>query len=215
MNNRAVVRSIFITFLVFALSSCLTTEVSIDFRDSEEIGLQLVYTIPPEVWELGVFDATSPERAIPISARDAREAANLYDDVTLVEHHVREETDAVTVRIEYAIGSPESLADLWGWGGENRLQFDPESGRLQIPVNGDAVAVDSEQRELIREVFRDQQFRLTLRAPAEITTAGPELSDSSWEQGRAGDTAIWSAPMGQLLLHDRNAVVEARWEVPQ
>jgi len=215
VKYRAVLRSLLITVVAVSFSSCLSTDVSIDFRDDEEIGLQLIYTIPPAVWELGVFDSTSPERAIPISARDAREAANLYDDVTLVEHHVREGDEAVTVRIEYAVGSPESLANLWGWAGESRLQFDPDTGFLRIPVNGEGVPVDGEQRELIREVFRDQQFSLTLRAPERVTVTGPELSGSSWERGSGDDTATWTAPMGRLLLHDRNAVVEARWEVPQ
>ncbi|HKK48747.1 MAG TPA: hypothetical protein VJ932_06590 [Alkalispirochaeta sp.] len=215
MKHRAVLKPILVAALAVFLSSCLSTDVSIDFRDDGEIGLHTVYTMPKAVWELGVFDSTSPERAIPISARDARETANLYADVTLVDHTVREAGDQVTVEIMYSIGSAESLADLWGWAGEHRLEFEPETGFLRIPVNGERVPVDEDQRELIREVFRNQQFTLTLSAPGELNTTGPELPDASLTEESDTNTATWSAPLGSLLLHEDSAFIEARWELPQ
>ncbi|MFW5693888.1 MAG: hypothetical protein ACOCYB_01875 [Alkalispirochaeta sp.] len=214
MKHRTVLRLLFGAVVILMLSSCLSTEVSIDVSDEQDIRLDLVYTIPRAVWELGVFDSTSPERAIPISERDARETAALYPDVTLVDHTLRQDGEIVAVSIEYSVGSAESLADLWGWAGESRLEFDPDSGVLRIPVHGAQGPVDREQRELIDEVFRDQEFSLTVRAPARVDTTGPELPDAAWDQDTVDNTATWTAPMGPLVLYDRSAFVEVRWEVP-
>ncbi|MEX2443076.1 MAG: hypothetical protein WD492_05700 [Alkalispirochaeta sp.] len=214
MKHRALLRSLFVVAVVVTLSSCLSTDVTIDLRHEGDIQLQLTYTIPRAVWELGVFDSASPERAIPVSERDAQEAADLYEDVTLTGHTVREDSDAITVEMEYSVGSAESLAGLWGWAGDNRLELDLEAGSVRIPVNGNVADVDREQRELILEVFRDQQFAVTLVVPGTLRTSGPDIPDASWQRGSGDGTATWTVPMGPLVLHEDHSVIEGQWEVP-
>lgn len=214
MKYSALRRSLFVGALVLALSSCLSTEVTIDLRDDEDLRLQLVYSMPRAVWELGVFDSTSPERAIPISQRDAREAADLYRDVNLVGHTVREDGETVTVEMEYSVGSAESLAGLWGWAGDGQLELDQEAGSIRVPIAGNVSDVDSEQRELILEVFREQQFRLTLNAPGALQTTGPEVQGASWQSASEDRSATWTAPMGPLMLSNEDSALEAHWEVP-
>jgi hypothetical protein len=200
--------------LVLTLNSCLSTDVSIDLRDEQDIRLQLIYSVPTAVWDLGVFDSTSPERAIPISERDALETANLYEDVTLISHTVREKSDTVTIEMEYSVGSAESLAGLWGWAGNSRLGLDMETGSITVPVNGGGSAADREQRELVLEVFRDQHFSLTVVAPGPLRTSSTDIPDASWQRGSNDETATWTAPMGPLVLHEGDSIIEARWEVP-
>jgi hypothetical protein len=206
-------RALFGVIAALTLTSCLSTDVSLDLRDPDTTRMEIVYTIPQAIWELGVFDHASPERAIPVSERDARETAGLYDDVSLEGYRLDEEDDHVVITVTYLIGSPESLAAIWGSSERGSLLLDGEAGTLSVPLAGGVEAVDAQQRELIIEAFRDRHFSLTVTAPGAVEIQSPGDVDAAVSRPRGATTVRWEASMGDLLLSRDDLTLIARWEV--
>lgn len=194
------------------LTSCLSTDVSLDVRDPDSTRMEIVYTIPQAVWDLGVFDHASPERAIPVSERDARETAGLYADVTLERYTLDTRDDQVVVSVTYVVDSPESLSALWGWSDTGSLVLDHAAGTVSVPLSAAVETVDPQQRELIAETFRDRHFSLTVIAPGPVTFEAPPGVDGTLSRPRNDETARWEGPMGEILLNDHDVTLRARWE---
>ena len=211
--KRTAIRVLLTILMVGALSSCLSTEASIDFS-GDRTQLSLVYTIPRSVWDLGVFDEGSPERAIPVSERDARETAGLYDDVDLVRYTLRRGDDAVTIETIYRVESDDSLAALWGTIGSGHLVIDRERGAITVPIGAGIGSVDGDQRQLIADTFRDQTFSLELRAPAAIQGEPPQRPSGTVIDNGSTSIFQWEVPMADLMLAEEPSEVRARWEVP-
>jgi hypothetical protein len=173
----------------------------------------MTYTIPRAIWDLGVFDHSSPERAIPVSERDARETAGLYDDVILEDYRIDEGDAEVVITAAYRVGSPESLAALWGWSDGGSLRLDHAAGTLTVPLAGGVDPVDSHQRELIAETFRGRHFSLALTAPGTVQLEPLGGINGAVTRPRDDATVRWEAPMGDILLSREDLALQARWEV--
>jgi hypothetical protein len=211
--NSTTAKALIGVIATLTLTSCLSTDVSLDLRNRDTTRMEIVYTIPQAIWELGVFDHASPERAIPVSERDVRETAGLYDDVTLDRYHLDQRDDHVIVTVVYLVGSPESLAALWGWSDSPSLVLDHEGGMIAVPLTGGVETVDSQQRELIVETFRGRHFSLSVIAPGAVELEPPRGVSGTVHRPRDTGTARWEIPMGDLLLADDQIVLQARWEV--
>ena len=196
--------------IVLSLSSCLSTEVDLDLRDPTVSRLAITYRMPRSLWDLGVFDEASPERAIPVSERDARETAGLYADVELESYELQQGEELVTVTVAYSAGSAQSLAALWGRNGATGLDLDYGAGYIEIPVAQATGPVDEEQRNLITEAFRGQYFDLRVRTPAPAELNSPSMVPGTVE--RNGETDLqWRANMAELLLQTQAPTVTVQW----
>lgn len=204
--------TVVVTITAVLSTACLSTNVSLDVRNPERIELAIDYEMPRSMWELGVFDQDSPERPIPVSLRDARETAGLYDDVELVDHSIDAGDERVSVTTRYRIGSVESLASIWGRIEGRVLEFDPAGGELSIPLARGLAAADEEQRTLIADAFRGEQFSIRIRGshPMEIIVA--DIEGARLESDRRGRDLTWSVPMATLLLSREDVILRARRE---
>ncbi|MFA7568033.1 MAG: hypothetical protein WCY01_13485, partial [Alkalispirochaeta sp.] len=107
-------RFLILITVVFGLSSCLTTEVELDLRRQNDLRLTLVYHMPLTLWQFGVFDDESSERAVPVSRRDAEETAVLHDDVTLERYSLEERNEEAVITVVYHSKTPAGIAAVWG-----------------------------------------------------------------------------------------------------
>ena len=220
---KPVIRVLLLSLVVVALTSCLSTEVELDLRNREELILDLTYRMPLSLWEFGVFDEESPERAIPVSRRDAEETAVLYEDVTLVSYTLREDGDRAVVHVVYRAESVSGLQGLWGRVAGSPLDLSFETGRLQLPLSsgGPEGGIDPQQRELINEVFDGERFSVTIRTPQPITHAelpqldGTQTARSENAQNEDDRRVVWQAPMGVLLSSVTPTQLALEWETSQ
>lgn len=203
----AIVRSILMLVVALTFTSCLSTAVTFDVSDTRTT-LRFAHTIERAVWDLGVFDAQSPERAIPVSERDAEETAGLYRDVDLTAYDIEVGADTVRVEVEYTVGSAESLAGLWGEMGGRRLSLS-ETG-IRIPLAAGVGTVDEDQRSLIEEMFRDQVLQVQVRAPGSVTSADAGDVPVSTTEDRGGIEL--TMPMGDLMTAPNATVLTVDWE---
>jgi hypothetical protein len=216
------IRLIFV-FLVTAavLSSCLSTEVSIDLSRADALSLDIVYRMPRSLWEFGVFDEESSERAVPVSRRDAEETAVLYPDVTLRSYEVREQGDEISVSVSYDVGSVDSLEALWGGvSAGSRMDLSFEERRIRLPVGEGPPpeGYDQEQVQLISRLFENQVFSVSIRTPARITSRSfpatvPVVDATSRSEDAASNTvATWQVSMADLLLAPDSKEIVLEWE---
>jgi len=214
---------LFLVFLITAsvLTSCLSTEVSIDLSRDDALSLDIVYRMPRSLWEYGVFDEESSERAIPVSRRDAEETAVLYPDVTLRSYEVREQGDEISVSVSYGVGSVESLEALWGGvSSGSRMDLSLDDGTLRLPVGSGPPpeGYDREQTQLISRLFENQVFSVSIRTPGRITSSvfpdavEPDNPASRSALSAGDDVATWRVPMGDLLLAPGSKEIVLAWK---
>jgi hypothetical protein len=212
---KPVFRVLLLSAVVFALTSCLSTEVELDLRNGNALILDLTYRMPIGLWEFGVFDDETPERAIPVSRRDAEETAVLYEDVTLVSYTLREEADRAVVHVVYRVESVSGLQGLWGRVAGSPLDLSFESGRLRLPLSsgGPDDGIDPQQRDLIEEVFDGEVFSVAIRTPEPITAMElPRIDGAEDTRGDDDRRIVWQAPMGALLSTETPAQIRIEWE---
>lgn len=210
-----VFRVLLLSAVVLALTSCLSTEVELDLRNQDELILDLTYRMPIGLWEFGVFDDDSPERAIPVSRRDAEETAILSEDVTLVSYTLREEAERAVVHVVYRAESVRGLQDLWGQVAGTPLDVAFESGQLVLPISSDGPdeGVDPHQRDLIADVFAGEVFSVTILTPGSITAVEfPRFAGAEDVQDTEDRRIVWRAPMGALLSAETAAGIRLQWE---
>ncbi len=199
---------------VCILTSCLTTEVDIDLRKSDDLRLSLVYRMPASLWQFGVFDEGSQERAIPVSRRDAEETAILHPDVTLETYTLDDSDDEAVITVVYHAQSVAGLQALWGNVAGTPLQMSFEGRRILLPLTGGLgdTPADSQQRELITQVFLDRYFRVTLHLPDDIQSATyPDIRNGEILSASGDKTVSWEAPMAELLTAATGQAVSAVW----
>jgi hypothetical protein len=182
----------------------------LDLRDPAVSQLAITYRMPRSLWDLGVFDEASPERAIPVSERDARETAGLYADVELESYDLHLRDELVTVEVVYSAGSAQSLSALWGRNGASGLELDHAAGSVEIPIARATGPVDQEQRELITEAFRGQHFSLRVRTPGPAELNPPSTIPGAIEESGEEDLQ-WRADMADLLLQTEDPTVVVQW----
>ena len=83
---RIFTRSALVAGAVLLLGACLNVETRIDLEQDLSGRMTVSYEIEPELWELGVFDAESDLRAIPVSESDFRRAARRVDGAELLSY---------------------------------------------------------------------------------------------------------------------------------
>ncbi|MFW5642634.1 MAG: hypothetical protein ACOCYQ_01280 [Alkalispirochaeta sp.] len=218
-SNARVTLMVLLTATV--LTSCLSTEVSIDLSRGDTFSLDIVYRMPRSLWEYGVFDEENSERAVPVSRRDAEETAVLYSDVTVTSYEIDEHGDEISVTVSYRIGSVESLEALWGGvSSGSRMSLSLEAGTLRLPVGEGPPpeGYDQEQAQLISRLFENEVFSITIRTPGRITSSTfPEAVEQDTEASRSGgssadEVATWQVAMGDLLLAPGSKEIVLAWE---
>lgn len=210
---KRLVQLLLILSLLLFVSSCLSTKAEIDIRSADDFVLDMTYEMPIGLWELGVFDENSSERAVPVSRRDAEETAALYDDVTLDTYQLTDTGEIAEIHVVYRSRSVESLRGLWGTVSGEQLTLDYSAGTVTIPLNKGTpeTGIDREQRELITEVFAGEVFSIRVKTPAPISgVTFPEMEGHQVE-GTDGSVFQWSAPMAELLLSDGPNRITIRW----
>ncbi|SIP98430.1 hypothetical protein SAMN05920897_10291 [Alkalispirochaeta americana] len=215
--SRGVFLVALLVVLTVSLASCLSVETELDLRRGDDLGLVLRYRINPAMWDLGVFDPDSPERAIPVSRRDVEETAGLYPDVRVAHYSIDRTSEAVIVEVQYRAGSVESLKGLWGTAGGAPLVFfsssdAPSGSGVRIPLATGPEESDPEQQALLEGLFAGQRARVTVYAPEKISrSTAPEFSGSSFETTTEGSVFSLVVAMHSLVTHPGTGWVELEW----
>lgn len=204
------------------LAGCLSTEVELSLAEAGG-SLSIIYVIPAELWNMGTFDEASPERAFPVSERDARETAALYPDVQLSRYQLRSVNESIQVEMEYRAESDDSLSRLWGSLGTGWLVIDREAAQLTLPVGGGVGETDQEQADLLRDLFAGHSatFQFDLSAvvsgsdSAELLVLEGGSSSGSGEpasvqSGRNGTGSV-RLPMERIVTTREPLAIRARW----
>ena len=197
--------------ILLLLSSCLSVEAEFDLSRTERMDLTLRYRMSRTLWELGVFDDTSPERAIPVSRRDAEETALRYPDVTLQMHRIEQEEEIVTVTVQYRAGSADSLQHLWGASGGGLLILREDSRGVSIPLAPQAPGVDQDQRDLLEHLLANQYARVTVLAPRDIRGSATMGLGQSREEETQGNRYSLSVPLVDLVTSPQPAEITLEW----
>ena len=206
--KRSAAKMLFLLLSPLVFTACLSTEVTLDLRERSALVGEFVYTIPRQVWDLGVFDSASPERAVPVSERDARETAGLYQDVDLASYSVHEGDDEVVVRARYQAGSLQSLRGLLG--GDGTLRLDEANRTMRISLSEGLQTIESAQEALVRDLFRDRVFALTVISDLELSLrTAPDYGSLSTS---ADDHYTWQCALSDLLLDPSEALLVFTWE---
>jgi hypothetical protein len=196
------------------LTSCLTTEVDIDLRTHNDLRLTLVYRMPLSLWQFGVFDEDSQERAIPVSRRDAEETAILHPQVTLETYSLDESGDDAVITVVYRAASTEGLQALWGEVAGEPMDLSLDGRRLVLPLTeglGETTA-DPQQQELIGQVFLDRHFRVTVHTPDETKEAVyPDIPAGEILPVSGEATVSWEAPMAEILTARAGQNIAVEW----
>lgn len=209
--RRALLGAVFFLLTGFLLGSCLAVEAEFDLSDENALELTMRYRMNSALWDLGVFDEDSPERAVPVARRDAQETALRYSDVTLEEYRLERTGEEVVIITRFRAGSMESLQRLWGdaAGAPIAIRTDPHG--VTVPLVSASPPMDTEQRALFQEVFADRRARVTVHAPGEIsdaTVAGLALDDPGKYEGRRYELTV---PMYDLLAGEDAVVLRLTW----
>ncbi len=206
------IRILILVAVTVTFSSCLSMDVEVDVRNRNDMRLNMEYRIPLEIWELGVFDGDSAERAIPVSRRDAEETATLHPDVRLVTYNLEEREALVIVTVAYSATSVDGLRSLWGTVSDRPLELSFSDRSLSIPLSPgfEGVQVDRDQRDLVELLFSEQTFRVAARLPADATDRRVPGIPGGRLQSDDG-LVEWIVPMGGLVLTDVPAAIEVTW----
>lgn len=201
-----------VAFLVFPLASCLSLEAEIDLRNAEAMLLTMHYRVDGTLWELGVFDADSSERAVPVTRRDVEETALRYDDVTVELYRQESEEDTMRITVSYRVGSVESMEALWGHTGGGSLHFDPLSGLVEIPLAPGQDAITRDQREFLREIFAGRTMQLAVVTPFTVSRADLTgfSTDDAEEPVVEGSRVRVELPLAELLSRSEQVSLVVR-----
>lgn len=204
-------RLVAIASIPVLVSSCLSLEAEFDLRRPGQTDLTIHYHLHESLWELGVFDENSPERAVPVSRRDAEETALRYRDVTLQDHRVLREGERVTVTVRYRAGSTESLQGLWGEAGGGPLTVRGDGRGITIPLAAQSSPVEANQRELFDTILRNEFARITVLAPETVRSGSAGGAGVPGEEERAGNRYTFTVPMADLLAAPQPFSLEVEW----
>lgn len=212
MKQRRRLLFLLISVVVPMLASCLSVEAEFDLRRDDRLSLTMVYRMSTALWELGVFDEGSQERAVPVSRRDAEETALRYEGVTLEEHAVTDDGETVAVTVKYQARTRDSLRKLWGSAGGSPLIFAEGSRSITIPLASGDSSMDREQRNLVRQVLADQTARVMVITPdpvrsAETTGGLQDGGDQHLQDNRFSVTV----PLARLVTADQPGEIVLEW----
>jgi len=217
VNKTKALRRLILPVLAgFLLSSCLSVETEVDLRRSDRPELTMRYRMARSLWELGVFDSDSPERAVPVTRRDAEETALRHPGVQVAAHAVRVQGDVVVVEVTYRADSFAGIQGIWGEGSSGGMVLTEEAdgtrSRLVIPVSVGGVDPDNAQGQLIRGMFEDESTRITVQTPRNITFARVEANDQELLAASiSGPRMDARIPMSDILLHRSAVAVTVEW----
>lgn len=213
MNNRGRIslHLLILVLLSFFLVSCLTVEAEFDLRETDSYGLTMRYRMSRSLWELGVFDEESQERAVPVSRRDAEETALRYADVTLDRYDLDRSGEEIVISIRYTARSVESLQGLWGDAGGAPIEVSPGSGRIVIPLAPGVADMDQHQRDLLRSIFSDRNAVISVLTPRSITDFRLTGPASAGEEQREPTRLDLTFPMGDLVTGTEKTILQVDW----
>lgn len=201
----AIVRSALTAVVVVLLGSCLNVETHIDLDADYSGRVTISYQIDTELWELGVFDADTGTRAIPVSEADFRRTARRVGGVELLGYE-RSRGDSVTeVEARLSFTDLEALNGIYG-PGQSLITVEEQDGDrvyTQRLRTGEEPPV--RDREFIDTYFSDYNVAFTVTAPSEIRTASRgELLDN-------GMTARLSLDIMEFLTASEPLAWEIRY----
>lgn len=207
-----------VSTLMPLFAGCLSTEVSLTLAETGGT-LEIRYIIPAELWTTGVFDEDSPERMLPVSERDARETANLYADVELLQYRLRSVDEMIHIETRYRSASDASLSALWGSVGTGWLSIDRAAGELLMPVGGGVGPTEPVQAELLSDLFSGQTARFSVdlsalttdRGEVQTTLLSGGQSQAGADPGSGPGTAALELPMEQLVTSADPLILRAAW----
>ncbi len=209
-------RLFFLAALFPLFISCLSVEVDLDLRQENRQELTMRYTMARQLWELGVFDQDSPERAVPVSRRDVEETALRHPGVTVQDFSISEGETRVTVTVRYRADSFAGLQGVWGEAGRDPLTMrrNAASGvsTLSLPFAPGGVAPDGEQLALMEEVFSGHRTKITVRLPGSVAAAsvsGAPPGEALPQVDRS--TVVMEASMALVATSATPLVLEVTW----
>jgi len=167
---RIFTRSALVAGAVLLLGACLNVETRIDLEDDLSGRMTVSYEIDPELWEMGVFDAESDLRAIPVAESDFRRAARRVEGAELLSYSRSEGEELVEIEAELSFADLEALNGIYGPG--RRLISLSTDGTPATYRQGfrSADAYEVQDPELIESFFGKHRIDFEVRLPREISS---------------------------------------------
>ncbi len=165
--------------VVVLLGSCLNVETHIDLDADYSGRVTVSYEIDTELWELGVFDADSSIRAIPVSEADFRRTARRVDGVELLGYELSRGDSVTEVEARLSFSDLEALNGIYAPGRSliTVEEQDGDRGYIQRLRTGEEPAV--RDREFLEAYFSGYDVVFTVTTPSEIrsSSTGEVLDD--------------------------------------
>lgn len=164
----------FLLILVFALSSCLSTETSISISASGAGEIRYEYSLDSDAVYLGVFDRDSSFLTIPVHRSDFETMARLSEDLELRSYAMTERDGRVRIVADLSFTSVDGFNAAYNRG-RNSLTLESTesngSARLRI-FNGFGEPVDRTFREFASQSAESLRYSLKLPGPVVSVSHG-------------------------------------------
>lgn len=185
--------------LAVLLTSCISLEATIDVRRENRIRVDLVYTVPNELWNAGVFDEETHFRAIPLTRSDALRIARTSRS-ELRRYRVRSGEEVTVVSMRFRPRDAAALSALFG----GTVDLGPSSLTITFAAGG--TPYTDAEREVVEGVAGDNVVAFSLRHPGRLVRS--DLSGTL-----SGDpSAVVTIPLRDVLLSEDPVTWTLSWE---
>ncbi len=192
-------RTLGAVLLAVLLTSCISIETTIDVRREDRIRVDLVYTIPNELWNAGVFDEDTRFRAIPLTRSDALRIARTSRS-ELKRYRVRSGEEVTVVSMRFRPQDAASLNALFGG------TVDLGASSLAITLTAGGTPYTNREREVVEGIAGDATVAFSLRHPGRLVRS--EVSGTP-----PGDpSAVVTIPLRDILLSETPVTWTLSWE---
>jgi hypothetical protein len=194
------------TIVIFSLltTSCLSIDLSVTVQNADRIDVTVRYSVDRNLYDLGVFDENTPYRTVPITRDDAQRIAVRTDGATLQSYESRTEGNRTTVSVTYRVSGVEGFEQLFGGTDLARIEFTDSGGTLSFTASPGNADLKADERDLLEQLFGDEQAVLTVRTPQSIKS----LANGE----RSGErNATFSTPMSRLMQSSEPVIWQVRW----
>ncbi|GHV00042.1 hypothetical protein FACS189483_09850 [Spirochaetia bacterium] len=212
-------------FVVCGLVSCIGISSGLTIRRDGSGRIELEYRISRELESLGKLEGNEGWPTIPVGRTDFERAAARIPGLTLHSYSSKISGDDMITQASLDFTNTDALlhwldangqrAELAREGGQNRLYLLIAEGR----ENSDSAATTNldATTNLVAESFETYawEMRFNLGNSTELTVADENRRDigaipPGWTL-TGGSRALFSAPMGDLLLQDQTLWLVVRW----
>lgn len=196
---------------VFFAVSCISEDVSIEFKRDLSGTVELVYTVPfALVNAASSSNPPEPEKYDPLLpvpySRDLFEAElSQIEGLRLLSYDSKDTDTDMIVSARMAFDNPEALSEWFSNGGQS-LVVTENNGKYELSAklyDPEDIPTDKETVDFINTFFSDYSFKIKLTVPSAIDFASAGTVD--------GRSVTLEAPISDVILGKVSDTLIVRW----